>query len=128
MPLPRLPDSEFEIMEALWDRQPPYTTAMVMDELGAKRGWKAQTVVTLLGRLIRRGFLRCEKGSGRENAFYPLISRQEYLQTETESFVDRYHRHSYLSLLNALQAERLTPAELDEIARWLDKQKEEPKL
>ena len=120
-----LPDTEFEIMDCLWDRPTPYTTAMVMEALGTERGWKAQTVVTLMGRLVQRGFLRCERGQGRENAFYPLLSRREYLQTETESFVERYHRHSYLSLLNALQSERLTPEELDEVSQWVQKQKEE---
>ena len=97
----RLPDTEFEIMDYLWDQEPPVTTGMVMDKIGRERGWKIQTVVTLFARLTERGFLRVEKGSGRERLFYPIISREEYLRMETETFVQRYHKNSFSSLLAA---------------------------
>lgn len=60
----RLPDSEFDLMQTIWDQQPPVTTGLLMDLIGRSRNWKVQTVVTLLARLTERGFLRVEKGSG----------------------------------------------------------------
>ncbi len=121
----RLPDTEFEIMDFLWDREPPVTTSMVMEKIGKEKGWKIQTVVSLFARLTERGFLRVEKGEGRERSFFPVISREEYLKMETESFVNRYHKKSYVSLLNALQSDRLTVKELDELAAWVKQQKKE---
>ena len=112
----RLPDTEFEIMTYIWDREPPVTTTMVMEALGRERGWKIQTVVTLFARLTERGFLRVERGSGRERAFYPIITREEYLRMETESFVEHYHRNSFKSLLTALESERLTESDLERAA------------
>lgn len=120
----RLPDTEFEIMDYIWNLTPPVTTSMVMDKLGRDRGWKIQTVVTLFGRLTERGFLRVERGSGRERAFYPLISREEYLRMETETFVQRYHKNSFSSLLAALSTDRLSEDDLDELSQWLDSMKE----
>lgn len=120
----RLPDTEFEIMDYLWDQEPPVTTGMVMDKIGRERGWKIQTVVTLFARLTERGFLRVEKGSGRERLFYPIISREEYLRMETESFVERYHKNSFTSLLSALHREQLTEGDLDELSQWLENMKE----
>lgn len=120
----RLPDTEFEIMDYIWSLTPPVTTSMVMDKLGLEKGWKIQTVVTLFGRLTERGFLRVERGSGRERAFYPLISREEYLRMETETFVQRYHKNSFSSLLAALSADRLSEDDLDELSQWLDSMKE----
>lgn len=120
----RLPDTEFEIMDYLWDQEPPVTTGMVMDKIGRERGWKIQTVVTLFARLTERGFLRVEKGSGRERLFYPIISREEYLRMETESFVERYHKNSFASLLSALHREQLTEGDLDELSQWLEHMKE----
>ncbi len=120
----RLPDTEFEIMDYLWELTPPVTTSMVMEKLGRERGWKIQTVVTLFARLTERGFLRVERGSGRERAFYPLISREEYLRMETESFVERYHKNSFTSLLAALHREQLSDTDLDELSQWLDSMKE----
>lgn len=119
----RLPDTEFEIMDYLWDQQPPVTTSMVMERIGREKGWKIQTVVSLFGRLTERGFLRVEKGLGRERAFYPIITRGEYLQMETRCFVDHYHKNSYASLFNALQSERLNEKELDELAAWVKQQR-----
>ena len=121
----RLPDTEFEIMTYIWDREPPVTTTMVMEALGRARGWKIQTVVTLFARLTERGFLRVdEKKRGREHLFYPTLTREEYLRMETESFVEHYHRNSFKSLLTALESERLTESDLDELSRWLERQKE----
>lgn len=116
----RLPDAEFEIMELIWDSEPPVTTAMIWEEIGREKGVKLQTIVTLVGRLMERGFLRFERAKGRERVFYPLLSREEYLQMETENFVNRYHKRSYVSLLNALHREKLTNAQLDELAQWIE--------
>ena len=120
----RLPDTEFEIMDYVWAQEPPVTTGMVMDKIGRERGWKIQTVVTLFARLTERGFLRAEKGSGRERWFYPIISREEYLRMETETFVERYHKNSFTSLLSALHREQLTEGDLDELSQWLENMKE----
>ena len=116
----RLPDAEFEIMDVVWDTTPPVTTAMLWEWIGRKRGIKIQTIVTLVGRLTDRGFLRFERGRRRERDFYPLITRDEYLRMETEEFVRQYHKQSYTSLLNALQREQMSNEDLDELARWVD--------
>ncbi len=120
----RLPDAEFDIMELIWTEGAPVTTSMVADRIGRERGWKIQTVVTLFNRLTERGFLRMERGTGRERAFYPEISRDEYLRMETENFVDHYHKRSYASLLSALRREELTDRDLDELARWVAEARE----
>lgn len=121
----RLPDTEFEIMEFIWDTKGPVTTSMVMEAIGQGRGWKIQTVVTLFSRLAERGFLRVEKGTGRERDFYPIISREEYLAYETQSFMSHYHKRSMVSLLNALhQTKGLTEDDLNELAQWLKDTKE----
>ena len=83
-----------------------------------------QTVVTLLARLTERGFLRVEKGSGRERAFYPLISRDEYLRMETENFLEHYHHKSVHSLIAALAGDRLSDQDLDELSNFVRKARE----
>lgn len=120
----RLPDAEFDIMQTIWDQQPPVTTGMLMDLMGRDRGWKVQTVVTLLARLTERGFLRVEKGTGRERLFYAVISRDDYLRMETESFLSHYHRKSVSSLIAALAGEKLTDSDLDELTAFVQKARE----
>lgn len=57
----KLPDTEFEIMKVVWANEPPITTNMVMEQLGNERKWKAPTVISLMLRLVGKGFLRTEK-------------------------------------------------------------------
>lgn len=127
MKMKRLPDAEFEIMDLIWDEEPPVTTSQAWEALGREKGIKIQTIATLFGRLVDRGFLRFDRGKGRERAFYPLISRDEYLEMETENFVAHYHKKSYTSLLNALHRERLTQQDIDELTDWIEEAKADTK-
>lgn len=122
----RLPDTEFEIMDVIWDMEPPVTTPMIMEKIGKARGWKTQTLVSLFARLTERGFLRVGGQKQRYREFYPAISRAEYLNYETDSFVDRYHKNSVASLLNSLKGnDKLTDTDLDELAEWVRDRKNE---
>ena len=97
----RLPDSELEIMQAMWGEIPPVTAVMLMEVLNkGDKTWKLQTVHTLLGRLEERGFLKSEK-NGKERYFTPLVEREEYLCFETKNFVDKYYRGKKLNLISA---------------------------
>ncbi len=119
----RLPDTEFEIMDAIWDMEPPVTTPMIMEKIGKERGWKTQTLVSLFARLTERGFLRVGGQKQRYREFYPVISREQYLSYETENFVDRYHKNNIVSLLNALKGnDKLSESELEELGDWIKKQ------
>ncbi|MBE9917062.1 BlaI/MecI/CopY family transcriptional regulator [Paenibacillus donghaensis] len=122
-PMKKLPDSEFEIMKTVWANEPPISTNEIIAGLGGDKSWKPQTVLTLLVRLIERGFLRSEK-NGKERIYFPLIAEEEYLQFETESFIEKFHQNSFLSLVNTLyKGKNLDDSELNELERWL-KEKE----
>lgn len=119
----KLPDSEFEIMKIVWANEPPISTNEIIAGLVGDKSWKPQTVLTLLVRLIERGFLRSEK-NGKERIYFPLIAEKEYLQFETESFIEKFHQNSFLSLVNTLyKGKKLDDSELNELERWL-KEKE----
>ena len=57
MEISKLPDSEYEIMDYIWEQTPPVTSAMVMENVGKQKQWKAQTLLTLLSRLCDRGYI-----------------------------------------------------------------------
>lgn len=120
----RLPDAEFDVMQTIWDQEPPVTTALLMEKMGAARGWKVQTVVTLLARLTERGFLRVERTGGRDRLFYPIITREKYLRMETESFMKHFHHGRVSSLIAALAGEKLSEEDLDELSDFIQKTRE----
>ena len=117
----RLSDTEYEIMDYVWSLEPPFTTTAVMEGIGNERGWKMQTAVTLLNRLMDRGFIRAERPEkGRERRLYPEISREEYLRYETDSFVSHYHKSSVASLIGSLRRESLSERDLDELSALVE--------
>lgn len=121
----RLPDTEFEVMQAIWGCTPPVTTTMLMEQIGVQKSWKLQTLTTLLNRLIDRGFLKTEK-LGKERTYYPLVKEEDYIEYETMYFVKRYHKNSLTSLVNAFYANsKLNPTEIQELNAWLQSKEEE---
>ncbi len=114
----KLPDAEFEVMNAIWGMAPPATTSMLMRELGRAKGWKAPALIALLNRLIERGFLRSEKPQ-KEREYYPLVDKDDYLRFETDGFLKRYHDGSLTSLMASLMdAHRMDEGQLAELVRW----------
>lgn len=115
----KLPDAEFDVMKVVWANEPPVTTNMVMDQLGEEKKWKVQTVVSLMVRLVERGFLRTEK-KGKERFYFPLIGREDYLKFETGNFIRQYHNNSFLNLVNTLYDDNtLTDKDIDELLQWV---------
>ena len=122
--LKKLPDTEFEVMKTIWGNEPPVTTNMLMEQLGKEKGWKQQTMIVLLMRLVERGFLRTEK-NGKERTYYPLVDKEQYLKFETSSFIKRFHNHSIVSLVNTLyDGKELKASDLEELSKWLKKRGE----
>lgn len=114
----KLPDAEFDIMKVVWANEPPVTTAMIMERLGREKEWKIQTVVSLMLRLVERGFLRTEK-HGKERTYFPLVRKEDYLRFETGNFIRQYHDSSLFHLINTLyDGEALTDGEIDELLQW----------
>ncbi len=115
----RLPESEFQVMKAIWANAPPITSSRVKGYLSGEKNWPIQSVVTLLGRLVEKGFLRSEK-KGKERLYFPLVSKEDYLQFETANFVKQYHDNSVISLLSAFYHEREWPdGDLDDLQEWI---------
>lgn len=114
----KLPDAEFDIMKVVWANDPPITTNMILEQLGREREWKAQTVISLMLRLVDRGFLRTEK-IGKERTYYPLVSKEEYLKFETSHFMKQYHDNSVLGLINTLFDDKaLSDTDIEELLLW----------
>jgi len=123
--LTKLPETEFDVMLVVWSNTAPVTTTTLMNQLGNKKGWKLQTLVALLNRLINRGFLRSEK-QGKERNYYPCVRQEDYIQYETSLFVERYHDNSLYQLVNAFSGNnKLSKEEIDELSTWFKNLEEE---
>ena len=109
-------------MKVVWANEPPISTNMIMEQFGNKKGWKAPTAISLLLRLVERGFLSTEK-AGKERIYYPLVNKEEYLQFETGNFLKMYHDDSVASLVNSMYGgKKLNNNDLTELMNWAAKE------
>jgi len=120
----KLPDAEFDVMKVVWANEPPITTNIIMQQHGNGEGWKAQTAISLLLRLVERGFLRTEK-NGKERTYFPLIEKEAYLKFETGNFIKQFHNNSLLNLVSTMyEDEALSDEDLDELLDFAKKRRD----
>jgi BlaI family penicillinase repressor len=86
-PPPPITEAESVVMEILWRRSPLPTEAVVA-ALEGEQHWQEATIKTLLNRLLKKNALRAEK-DGRRFLYSPVITRDEWLLTESKGLLDR---------------------------------------
>lgn len=122
----QISDSELEIMKIIWKNHGTALYAFIMKELEKNAyEWKKNTVLTLLSRLINKGFLTIRK-IGRRNEYTALVSEKDYLTTQTKNFLQKTFEGDVKSLVSTLiQQDILSSDDIDSLqAYWRDKQHE----
>ena len=118
MTAPSLPESEWAVMEVLWESS-PRTASEVAKELIQTKDWAENTVRTLLSRLVEKGALQIVEGSPR--LYAPAVKRESFVEAESESFLDRIFQGAAKPLLVHFASNaRLTPDEVRELKQLLD--------
>ena len=115
----RLPDSELELMQIIWQKEPPVSRSDIEAVIKDSHALAATTILTLLTRLCEKGFLKLEK-QGRANVYTPLISQREYLASESRSLLDRLYGGSIKTFANALCDSGISKEELLELRKLLE--------
>ena len=116
----KLSDAEWKIMNILWDGA-PRTMMEITNLLKEDTGWTRYTVITYLKRLGEKGALHYEEG-GRAKLYYPDITRDDTVISETEEFIERVFQGKLGLLLNAMAAKTdLTDEEARELYDILEK-------
>lgn len=115
----RLPDSELEVMQALWSCTPPAARAEIENQLQRTHPMAATTLLTLLTRLSEKGFIRIER-EGRSSRYIPLVARQDYQAAQSGRFVEKLFGGSIPAFAAALCGSGLSREELEELRRLLE--------
>ena len=115
----RLPDAEWEVMQALWACQAPAESTEIEKQLHRDPPMAATTLLTLLSRLEGKGFLRREK-QGRGNRYTPLVGQEEYLAAQSRRFVDTLCGGDLSVFASALCESGLSREEIEELRKLLE--------
>ena len=120
MPIPDISESEWTVMEALWESA-PQTASELTKLLRKKTKWAENTVRTLLTRLVEKGALATAENASGTRVFSPAVTREACVGVESESFMQRIFRGASKPLLvHFAQNAQLTPEEVRELKRLLD--------
>lgn len=114
----RLPDTELEVMQALWASDTPVPRAQLEEHLAQTHPMATTTLLTLLSRLSEKGFVRVDK-EGRKSLYAPLVTREDYLAAQSRSFIQKLCGGSLSTFASALCDSGLSKEELEELRELL---------
>ena len=83
----RISEAEAAVMMVLWSHS-PLTAQDVVERVPAARGWSANTVKTLLARLVAKKAV-AHAADGRRYLYRPLIAQGDYAAGESRRLIDR---------------------------------------
>ena len=119
----RLPDTELEVMKALWASERAPVPRSSLEDALRDRGWATNTFNTYLSRLTEKGFVSCEK-RGKTNYYTPQVRQADYLAFESGAVLNKVFGSSLKSFVASLaRGGALRDGELDELQQYLEELK-----
>ncbi len=116
----RLPDTELEVMQALWACEQPAARTDIEEVLHQNHPMAVTSLLTMLTRLSEKDFLTIEK-IGRRSYYSPNVTQQEYLASQSKSFVEKLCGGSISTFATALCDSGLTKEDLAELRELLER-------
>ncbi|MFD1956849.1 penicillinase repressor BlaI [Paenibacillus thailandensis] len=116
--VPRISESEWEVMNVLWDKA-PRTASEVIQALQATTDWKPKTIRTLLDRLVKKKVVGVNQDQ-KVYTFIPLYTQTECQHAEAKSFLNRIYGGTMKSMLvQFFEEESITEEEMKELRALL---------
>ena len=121
----RLGDAELDIMQVIWSSDIPVNSQFISQGLEGKRDWQLASILTVLSRLVTKGFLEVER-RGRNNYYVALISKQEYQESEGRELLERLYAGSIKGLVSSLVGGKaIDKKDISELRRYLSQLEQE---
>lgn len=116
----KLGEAELEIMQVIWDSQPPVTSNYILEELQGKRKWQLSTLMTSLSRLADKGFVSCDRSTG-TNLYSPIVSENDYKAKESGNFLEKLYQNSIQNMVATLYHNKMIKSsDVEELRAFLD--------
>lgn len=114
MPQLNLTNSEWYVLDCLWERS-PMTVMQLVSALADRLGWAKSTTITTLRRMEEKGLVRCEL-AGRTRRYFPAVEQRQAAIRETRSFLDKVYQGSVGLMVSAMaQDQALTREEINQL-------------
>ena len=116
----KLPDAELELMMIIWESEKPVTRVEIEEKLSEDRDVLPNTILTLLTRLEKRGFLKKVR-DGKINYYSALVDKEPYLKEASQGILNRMFKGSLKNFAAALyDGEELSEEDAAELMEFLE--------
>ena len=117
--IPRISETEWEVMKILWAGAPCPAGDIIAALQQTDASWHPRTVKAFLNRLVKKKLLGFSK-EGRAYLYRPLVRREDCVDAASESFLERVFGGSLQPMLaHFVQRDKLSPDEIRELRRLL---------
>ena len=114
----KLTNSEWQIMNVLWERYPA-TCRGVAERLPKEITWAYTTIKTLLSRLVEKGAVK-ESKNGNTSIYEPILSRQNARRNALKSLANQAFDGAFGPLMHfLLEDQKLSAKQRQELQRVL---------
>lgn len=118
--LPRISETEWEIMRVVWSRSPISAAEIIETLVGQDATWHPVTAKTLLNRLVKKGVLGFDL-DGRSYLYRPLVRERDCVNAVSSSFLERVFGGSLNSMVaHFVEHRKLSPKQVRELRKILD--------
>ena len=116
----KIPDAELELMMIIWDAEKPVTRVEIEEKLSEDRDVLPNTILTLLTRLEKRGFLKKVR-DGKINYYSALVDKEPYLKEASQGILNRMFKGSLKNFAATLyDGEELSEEDAAELMEFLE--------
>ncbi|WPC44001.1 BlaI/MecI/CopY family transcriptional regulator [Clostridium sp. JS66] len=117
--IPKISDAEWTIMKIIW-KNSQATSAYIIQSLKDKNKWKPATIKTLINRLLNKKAIGFNK-VGNEYYYFPLISEDECIKLESNSFINKVFNGSIKSMILAfVESKEISKKDIEELKKILN--------
>lgn len=116
----KLPEAELELMLIIWESENPISRSEIEEKMDKSRDVVPSTILSLLSRLEKRGFVKREK-RGKINYYSALVQKEPYLKETGKNILEKMFGGSLSNFAAALyMGEELSAEDIEELQQFID--------
>jgi len=120
---PNITEAEWMVMQVLWNSD-SLPMNEIIQELMKTTDWKQKTIQTLVTRLVNKNVVGYQQ-EGRKRQYFALVSEEESIQNESESFLQRIFGGALQPMLvHLVKTNKLSQDDVEELKRLLDERRD----
>jgi predicted transcriptional regulator len=119
----RLPESELDIMLALWEAEQQPVPRIYFDHKLAHKDWSVNALNSFLSRLEDKGFVKSTR-EGKNKYYVAIVSKETYLCREGKNILHKLYQGSIKNFMLSVAGQQgFDDSEIEELRKYINELK-----